>query len=107
LHTAFSLPYIYNYIKKYTGNKQKSYKIIDERVRSIGSGEAIHRKYKRLKLGGGQARIGQEWNAYSLLVVKPQGKLPVGRPGYGRVQYQSGCYRNRLGLYGLDSYGSG
>jgi hypothetical protein len=26
-----------------------------EHVRSIGQGEARHRKYKRLKLGGGQA----------------------------------------------------
>jgi hypothetical protein len=27
----------------------------NENVRSIGQGEAKHRKYKRLKLGGGQA----------------------------------------------------
>jgi hypothetical protein len=27
----------------------------DENVRNIGQGEARHRKYKRLKLGGGQA----------------------------------------------------
>jgi hypothetical protein len=27
----------------------------NENVRNIGQGEALHRKYKRLKLGGGQA----------------------------------------------------
>jgi hypothetical protein len=27
----------------------------NENVRNIGQGEARHRKYKRLKLGGGQA----------------------------------------------------
>jgi hypothetical protein len=27
----------------------------NEHVRGIGQGEAIHRKYKRFKLGGGQA----------------------------------------------------
>jgi hypothetical protein len=28
LHTAFNLPYVYDYIKKSAGNKQKSYKIM-------------------------------------------------------------------------------
>jgi hypothetical protein len=28
---------------------------VNEHVRGIGQGEARHRKYKRIKLGGGQA----------------------------------------------------
>jgi hypothetical protein len=36
-------------------NKQKSYKIMNEHVRGIGQGEARRGKYKRLKLGGGEA----------------------------------------------------
>jgi hypothetical protein len=38
--------------QNYAGNKQKS-KNAD--VRNIGQGEPRHRKYKKLKLGGGQA----------------------------------------------------
>jgi hypothetical protein len=56
LHMAFKLPYLYDYIKNYEGNKQKSYKIMKMQMfLNIGQGEPRHRKYKRLKLGGGQA----------------------------------------------------
>jgi hypothetical protein len=54
--TAFDLPYVYDYVTKLC--KQQA-EIIqnheNEHVRSIGQGEAGHRKYKRLKLGGGHA----------------------------------------------------
>jgi hypothetical protein len=56
LHGAFNLPYVYDYITKLCRqqaavirNREK------EHVRSIGQGEARRNKYKRLKLGGGQA----------------------------------------------------
>jgi hypothetical protein len=56
LHTASDLPYVYDYVTKLC---RKQAKVIqnheNEYVRSIGQGEARHRKYKRLKLGGGQA----------------------------------------------------
>jgi hypothetical protein len=56
MHTAFNLPYVYDYITKLC---RKQAEVIrndeNEHVRSIGQGEAKHRKYKRLKLGGGQA----------------------------------------------------
>jgi hypothetical protein len=39
--------------QNHAGNKQKSFKIKKVNVRYIGQGEARHRKYKRLKLGGG------------------------------------------------------
>jgi hypothetical protein len=53
---AFSIPYIYNYITKLS--RQQAVVIQNHKnvnVRIIGQGEARHRKYKRLKLGGGQA----------------------------------------------------
>jgi hypothetical protein len=55
-HTAFILPYIYDYITKLCRRQAEviqNHK--NEHVRVIGQGEAMHRKYKRLKLGGYQA----------------------------------------------------
>jgi hypothetical protein len=51
---AFNLPYLYNYITKLC--RQQAEVIPNhenELVRSVGQGEARHRKYKRLKLDGG------------------------------------------------------
>jgi hypothetical protein len=48
--------YVYNYITKLCRTKAEV--ILNHRntiVRGIGQGEAMHRKYKRLKLGSGQA----------------------------------------------------
>jgi hypothetical protein len=56
LHKAFSIPYIYDYITKLCRQQAEviqNYENVN--VRNIGQGEAWHRKYKRLKLGGGQA----------------------------------------------------
>jgi hypothetical protein len=51
---AFQIPYVYDYITK---SSRKQTEIIqnheNENVHYIGQGEAQHRKYKRLKLGGG------------------------------------------------------
>jgi hypothetical protein len=56
LHTAFNLPYVYDYVIKMC---RRQAEVIEnhenENARGIGQGEARHRKYKRLKLGGGQA----------------------------------------------------
>jgi hypothetical protein len=55
-HTAFNLPYVYDYIIKLCRQQAEVIQNHDnEHVRSIGQGEAIHKKYKKLKLGGGQA----------------------------------------------------
>jgi hypothetical protein len=55
LHTAFNLPYVYDYIRKLC---RKQAEVIqnheNEHVRSIGQGETRHRKYKSLN-GGGEA----------------------------------------------------
>jgi hypothetical protein len=54
MHEAFHMPYVYDYIIK--SCRQQADVIQNhenEHVRYIGQGEARHRKYKRLKLGGG------------------------------------------------------
>jgi hypothetical protein len=56
LHVAFKIPYVYEFITKLC---RQQVEVIQNHqnpnVRNIGQGEAQHRKYKRLKLGGGQA----------------------------------------------------
>jgi hypothetical protein len=58
MHTAFNLPYIYIYDYIITLCRKQT-EIMrnheNEHVRGIGKREARHRKYKRLKFGGGQA----------------------------------------------------
>jgi hypothetical protein len=53
MHVAFRILYIYNYITK---SCRQQAEVIqnheNENVRYIGQGEAPHRKYKGLKLGG-------------------------------------------------------
>jgi hypothetical protein len=56
LHKAFSVPDIYDYITKLSRQQAEviqNYENVD--FRNIGEGEVRYRKYKRLKLGGGQA----------------------------------------------------
>jgi hypothetical protein len=50
------MPYVYDYITKLCRQQADVIQNHDnENVHAIGKGEATHRKYKRLKLGGGQA----------------------------------------------------
>jgi hypothetical protein len=54
LHVAFQIPYEYDYITKLS--KQQTEAIennYNENIYKIGQGEARHRKYTRLKPGGG------------------------------------------------------
>jgi hypothetical protein len=56
LHLAFKISYVYDYITKLC--RRQAEVILNHEnpnVRAIGQGEPTHRKYKRLKLGGGQA----------------------------------------------------
>jgi hypothetical protein len=56
LHMAFKIPYVYDNITKLCRQQAEVIQNHDnENVRNIGQGETLHRKYKRLKLGGGQA----------------------------------------------------
>jgi hypothetical protein len=51
LHVAFKIPYIYDFITKLCRQQAEVIQNDEnENVRNIGQ----HRKYKRLKLGGGQ-----------------------------------------------------
>jgi hypothetical protein len=53
LRTAFNLPYVYDYITKLCRQQAEVIQNHEnEEVRDIGKGEASHRKYRRLKLGG-------------------------------------------------------
>jgi hypothetical protein len=56
LHMVFKLQHIYDYITKLCRQQAE---VIENHenanVRHIGQGEPRHGKYKRLKLGGGQA----------------------------------------------------
>jgi hypothetical protein len=56
LHTAFNIPNVYDYTTKMCRQQTQVIENHEnEHVRSTGQGEARHRKYKRLKLGDGQA----------------------------------------------------
>jgi hypothetical protein len=54
MHEAFQIPYVYDYITK---SCRQQAEVIQNRENEnflyIRQGEALHRKYKRLKLGGG------------------------------------------------------
>jgi hypothetical protein len=56
LHVAFEIPYVYDFITKLCRQQAEVIQnYVNPNVRNIGQGEAQHRKYKRLKLGDGQA----------------------------------------------------
>jgi hypothetical protein len=56
LHTALNLPYLYDYIIKLCRQQAEvTQNHENEHVCSIGNGKARQKKYKRLKLAGGQA----------------------------------------------------
>jgi hypothetical protein len=54
MHISLQIPYVYNYITKLCRQQAQAIQHHENaHVRNIGQGEARHRKYKRLKLGGG------------------------------------------------------
>jgi hypothetical protein len=56
MHVAFKISYVYDYITKLCRTQAEI--ILNHRnpvVRGTGRAEAMHREYKRLKLGGRQA----------------------------------------------------
>jgi hypothetical protein len=56
LHVAFRIPYVYDYMTKLCMTQAEVVlNSVNPNVRGIGQREARHRKYKRRKLGGGQA----------------------------------------------------
>jgi hypothetical protein len=57
-------------------------KLHNEELRDLYSSPSIIRilKSRRMRWAGHVARIGEKRNAYRLLVRKPEGKQPLGRP---------------------------
>jgi hypothetical protein len=57
-------------------------KLHNEDLRDSYSSPSIIRMImsRRMRLAGHVARIGEKRNAYRLLVGKPEGKRPLGRP---------------------------
>jgi hypothetical protein len=51
MHVCFQIPYVYDYITKSCRQQAEA---IQNHENENGQGEARHRKYKKLKLGGGQ-----------------------------------------------------
>jgi hypothetical protein len=42
-------------------------------------------KLRGIRCVGHVARMGKKWNAYRILVGKPEGKRPLGRPKCGQI----------------------
>jgi hypothetical protein len=79
MQVAFKIPYVYDYITKLC--RTQAEEILNHRnpiVRGIGQGEAMHRKYNRLKLGGGQA-YDRSADKLSFVVVKLIKAQPAAR----------------------------
>jgi hypothetical protein len=53
MHEALQIPYVYDYIKSFRQQAEVIQNHENENVHYIRQGEALHRKYKRIKLGGG------------------------------------------------------
>jgi hypothetical protein len=54
MHVAFQIPYVYDYVTKTCRHQAEVIQNHENKnVPCVGQGEAGHRKYKRLKLGGG------------------------------------------------------
>jgi hypothetical protein len=65
-------------------------------------------KSRRMRWAGHVARIGAKRNAHRLLVEKPEGKRPLGRPRCKLVDnIKIDVKRDRMGCYGLDRCDSG
>jgi hypothetical protein len=57
-------------------------KLHNEELHNLYSSPSIIRviKSRRMRWAGHVARMGERRNAYRILVVKPEGKRPLGRP---------------------------
>jgi hypothetical protein len=62
-------------------------KLHNEELRDLYSSPSIIRiiKSRRMRWAGHLARMGEKGNAYRLLVGKPEGKRPLGKPRSRRV----------------------
>jgi hypothetical protein len=78
----------------------------NEELHNLYSSQSTSRmiKPRRMRWAGHVARMEEKRNAYRILVGKPDGKRPLGRP---RRRCEDNIRRDRMGRYGLDTSGSG
>jgi hypothetical protein len=81
IHAELHVPYEYDFITKMCRKRAEVILNHENNVRSIGNGEARHRKHKRLKLGGGQAY--DRFNVYTAEAWL----LHIRRPGSNTRNY--------------------
>jgi hypothetical protein len=58
-------------------------------------------KSMRMRWAADVAQMGEKWNAYKILVGKPEGKRPLGRPRRRWVDHIKMGLRE-IGWYGMD-----
>jgi hypothetical protein len=90
-----------------TGERRKLH---NEELRDLYSSPSIIRiiKSRRMRWAGHVARMGKKRDAYRLLVGKPEGKRPLGRPRRRWVDnIRMDLGRGGMGRCGLDWSGSG
>jgi hypothetical protein len=58
-------------------------------------------KSRRMRWAGHSARMGEKRNTYRILVGKPEGKRPLGRPRCRWVDNINMNLRDRMGWFGL------
>jgi hypothetical protein len=84
-------------------------KLHNEERRTLYSSPSIIRiiKSRRVRWAGHVARMGEKRNTYSLLVGRPEGRRPLGRPTHRWVDNIKMDLADRMGWCGLDQSGSG
>jgi hypothetical protein len=84
-------------------------KLHNEELHNLYSSPSIIRmiKSRRMRWAGHVARMGEKRTAYRILVGKPEGKRPLGRPRRRWVDNIKMDLRDRMGWWGLDRSGSG
>jgi hypothetical protein len=80
-------------------------KLHNEELHNLYSSPSVIRmiKSRRLRWAGNVARMGDKRNAPRIMVGKPEGKRPLGRPKRRWVEnIKINLKRGRMGWYGLD-----
>jgi hypothetical protein len=76
----------------------------NEELHNLYSPPSIVRmvKPRRMRWVGHVAQMGEKRNAFRILMGKPEGKRPLGRPRRRLVNNIKMDLRDRMGWYGLD-----
>jgi hypothetical protein len=84
-------------------------KLHNEELHNLYSSPSVIRiiKSRRMRWAGHVTRMGEKRNVCRLLVGKPEGKRPLGRPRHRWIDNINGPFRDRMGWCGLDRSGSG